>query len=119
MKGLPLTYGKDMQEDKEPAFDAFDNLSLAIAAMDGMVKDLEPNREAMRGAAAGGHSTANDLADWLVRRLGLPLSRSSPYHGKLLALAEKKGCCDLAGLDLADMRKINARSPRSLRRADR
>jgi argininosuccinate lyase len=106
MKGLPLTYAKDMQEDKEPAFDAFDNLSLAIAAMTGMVKDLEPNREAMRRAAAEGHSTATDLADWLVRRLGLAFREAHHVTGRLLALAEKKGC-DLAGLDLADMREIN------------
>jgi argininosuccinate lyase len=106
LKGLPLTYDRDMQEDKEPAFDAFDNLSLAIAAMTGMVKDLEPNREAMRRAAAEGHSTATDLADWLVRRLGLAFREAHHVTGRLLALAEKKGC-DLAGLDLADMREIN------------
>src|SRR5919201_5328046 len=104
MKGLPLTYGKDMQEDKEPAFDALDNLSLAIAAMTGMVEDMEPNREAMRQAAAQGHSTATDLADWLVRELGLPFREAHHVTGALVALADRKGS-DLAGLDLAEMQK--------------
>src|SRR3954447_21154486 len=72
MKGLPLAYSKDMQEDKEPAFDALDNLSLALAAMTGMIGDLVPDRAAMREAAAQGFSTATDLADWLVRERGLP-----------------------------------------------
>ncbi len=72
MKGLPLAYSKDMQEDKEVAFDALDSLGLAIAAMTGMVDDMEPNAEAMRAAAGGGYSTATDLADWLVRVLKLP-----------------------------------------------
>jgi argininosuccinate lyase len=108
MKGLPLAYGKDMQEDKEPAFDALDNLSLAIAAMTGMVKDMEPNAEAMRKAAAQGHATATDLADWLVRALGLPFREAHHVTGTLVALAEKKGC-DLAALDLAQIQKVNAR----------
>ena len=72
MKGLPLAYGKDMQEDKEPTFDATDSLSLAIAAMAGMVDDLEANPDAMRAALDAGFPTATDLADWLVRELGLP-----------------------------------------------
>jgi len=72
MKGLPLAYAKDMQEDKEPVFDALDALKLGIAAMTGMVADLEPDLRAMKRAAAIGHSTATDLADWLVLNLGLP-----------------------------------------------
>ncbi|QIG48148.1 argininosuccinate lyase [Nordella sp. HKS 07] len=106
MKGLPLTYSKDMQEDKEPAFDAIDNLSLAIAAMTGMVKDLEPNAKVMRAAAAQGFATATDLADWLVRALGLPFREAHHVTGALVALAEKKNC-DLASLSLTDMHSVN------------
>jgi len=106
MKGLPLTYGKDMQEDKEPAFDAIDNFSLAIAAMTGMVKDLEPNAKAMRAAAAQGFATATDLADWLVRTLGMPFREAHHVTGALVALAEKKNC-DLASLSLTDMHSVN------------
>jgi argininosuccinate lyase len=108
MKGLPLTYAKDMQEDKEPAFDAIDNLSLAIAAMTGMVKDLEPDAKAMRAAAAQGFATATDLADWLVRALGLPFREAHHVTGALVALAEKKNC-ELAGLSLTDMHSVNDR----------
>ncbi|MFL5259369.1 MAG: argininosuccinate lyase [Hyphomicrobiales bacterium] len=108
MKGLPLAYGKDMQEDKEPAFDALDNLSLAIAAMTGMIADLEPNVREMRRAAGAGHATATDLADWLVRKLGLPFREAHHVTGALVALAEKKGC-DLASLDIADMATIEPR----------
>jgi argininosuccinate lyase len=106
MKGLPLTYAKDMQEDKEPTFDAIDNFSLAIAAMTGMIKDLEPNAKAMRAAAAQGFATATDLADWLVRTLGLPFREAHHVTGSLVALAEKKNC-DLASLSLTDMHSIN------------
>jgi argininosuccinate lyase len=108
MKGLPLTYSKDMQEDKEPAFDAFDSLSLAIAAMAGMVRDMRPDAAAMRAAAATGFSTATDLADWLVRVLKLPFREAHHVAGKLVAMAEAQGC-DLAQLKLADMRKIEPR----------
>ena len=72
MKGLPMAYSKDMQEDKQMTFDALDNLSLAVAAMAGMIADLEPRSDRMRTAAAQGFSTATDLADWLVRVLGMP-----------------------------------------------
>ena len=108
MKGLPLTYSKDMQEDKEPAFDAIDNLSLAIAATAGMVRDLEPNVEVMRLAAASGFSTATDLADWLVRTLKMPFRDAHHVAGSLVALAEKQGC-DLPELKLEDMQKIEKR----------
>ena len=108
MKGLPLTYSKDMQEDKEPAFDAFDHLSLAIAAMTGMVKDMVPNVDEMRKAAASGFSTATDLADWLVRTLKMPFRDAHHVTGSLVALAEKKAC-DLPELPLADMQKIEKR----------
>src|SRR6201992_4414867 len=73
MKGLPLTYSKDMQEDKVPAFEAFDALELSLRAMAGMIADLEPNAERMAAAAGAGFSTATDLADWLVRGAGPPL----------------------------------------------
>jgi argininosuccinate lyase len=108
MKGLPLTYSKDLQEDKEPAFDAIDNLSLAIAATAGMVRDMVPNAEAMRKAASSGFSTATDLADWLVRTLKMPFREAHHVAGSLVALAEKQGC-DLPELALADMQKIEPR----------
>jgi argininosuccinate lyase len=108
MKGLPLTYSKDMQEDKEPAFDAIDSLSLAIAATAGMVRDLVPNAEVMRLAAASGFSTATDLADWLVRTLKIPFREAHHVAGSLVALAEKQSC-DLPELKLEDMQKIESR----------
>ena len=108
MKGLPLTYSKDMQEDKEPAFDAIDNLSLAIAATAGMVRDMTPNADVMRRAAASGFSTATDLADWLVRTLKMPFREAHHVAGSLVALAEKQGC-NLPELALADMQKIEPR----------
>ena len=113
MKGLPLTYSKDMQEDKEPAFDAIDNLSLAIAATAGMVRDLVPNAEVMRLAAASGFSTATDLADWLVRTLKMPFRDAHHVAGSLVALAEKQGC-DLPELKLEDMQKIESRITRDV-----
>ncbi len=111
MKGLPLTYSKDMQEDKEPAFDAFDSLSLAIAAMTGMVQDMAPNEAEMRKSAASGFSTATDMADWLVRALKMPFREAHHVTGSLVALAEEKGC-DLPELALADMQKIEPRITR-------
>ncbi len=108
MKGLPLTYSKDMQEDKEPAFDAFDSLSLAIAAMTGMVKDMVPNEKTMRQAAMSGFSTATDLADWLVRTLKMPFRDAHQATGSLVALAEKKAC-DLPELKLGDMQSVEPR----------
>jgi argininosuccinate lyase len=106
MKGLPLAYSKDMQEDKEPFFDALDSLGLALLATTGMVRDMEPDREAMRAAAARGFSTATDLADWLVRILRLPFREAHHVTGKLVALAEKRGL-DLKDLDLKEMQTIH------------
>jgi argininosuccinate lyase len=106
MKGLPLTYSKDMQEDKEAAFDAFASLRLAISAMTGMVEDLQPNVDAMRAAASGGYSTATDLADWLVRTQGLPFREAHHITGRIVAAAEAKGVA-LDKLPLADMRAIS------------
>ncbi|MBS1301004.1 argininosuccinate lyase [Loktanella sp. SALINAS62] len=106
MKGLPLTYSKDMQEDKEQVFDAADNLMLALAAMAGMVADMSANRDALRAAAATGFSTATDLADWLVRELGLPFRDAHHITGSLVAMAEKQGC-DLPDLSLAQMQSVH------------
>ena len=107
MKGLPLAYSKDMQEDKEQVFDAADHLMLALAAMTGMLSDLTANRDRMEAAAASGFSTATDLADWLVRDLGLPFRDAHHVTGSLVALAERKGC-DLPDLTLADMQSVHA-----------
>lgn len=108
MKGLPLAYGKDMQEDKEPLFDALDTLSLSIAAMTGMIDDLEPNLPELRAAADSGFSTATDLADWLVRVLGLPFRQAHHVTGGLVAKAEGRGV-DLADLSLAEMQEVEPR----------
>jgi argininosuccinate lyase len=107
MKGLPLTYSKDMQEDKEQTFDAADSLMLALAAMTGMVADMTANRDVLKSAASSGFSTATDLADWLVRELGLPFREAHHVTGSLVALAESKGC-DLPDLTLADMQGVHA-----------
>ncbi|MFD1343523.1 argininosuccinate lyase [Litorisediminicola beolgyonensis] len=106
MKGLPLAYSKDMQEDKEQVFDAADTLALALAAMEGMVRDMTANRPALERAAASGFSTATDLADWLVRVLGLPFREAHHVTGALVARAEAKGC-DLPELTLAEMREVH------------
>jgi argininosuccinate lyase len=106
MKGLPLTYSKDMQEDKEQVFDAADTLMLGLAAMTGMVGDMNANREALKAAAGSGFSTATDLADWLVRALGLPFREAHHVTGTLVALAEKEGC-DLPELSLTAMQKVH------------
>ena len=107
MKGLPLTYSKDMQEDKEQVFDAADNLMLALAAMEGMVRDMSANRANLEAAASSGFSTATDLADWLVRALGLPFREAHHVTGSLVAMAEKKGC-DLTDLSLSEMQSAHA-----------
>ncbi len=106
MKGLPLAYSKDMQEDKEQVFDAADSLMLALAAMEGMVRDMTANLEVLETAAAAGFSTATDLADWLVRELDMAFRDAHHVTGTLVALAEKKGC-DLAELPLEEMRSVH------------
>ena len=108
MKGLPLTYSKDMQEDKEPVFDAADALALALAAMTGMVRDMWPNAEVLRAAAGAGFATATDLADWCVRVLNIPFRDAHHVTGSLVKMAEDRGC-DLADLSLADMRTVEPR----------
>ena len=106
MKGLPLAYSKDMQEDKEQVFEAADTLALSLAAMAGMVEDMAANPEPMRAAAAAGFSTATDLADWLVRELGLPFREAHHVTGTLVAEAEKRGC-DLSDLSLDIMQSVH------------
>jgi len=107
MKGLPLTYSKDMQEDKEQVFDAADNLMLALAAMEGMVKDMTANQDSLEAAAGSGFSTATDLADWLVRALNMPFRDAHHVTGSLVAMAESKDC-DLPDLTLEDMQSVHA-----------
>ncbi|WP_339817939.1 argininosuccinate lyase [uncultured Paracoccus sp.] len=106
MKGLPLAYSKDMQEDKEQVFDAADTLMLALAAMTGMLSDLTANRDRLEAAAGAGFSTATDLADWLVRELGLPFRDAHHVTGSLVALAEQGGV-DLPDLKLAQMQSVH------------
>ncbi|WP_068310774.1 argininosuccinate lyase [Polycladidibacter hongkongensis] len=105
MKGLPLTYSKDMQEDKEQAFDALPNLSLALAAMTGMVRDLEPNTKVLKKAAGCGYATATDLADWCVRVLGMPFRDAHHVTGSLVKLAVERNV-ELHRLSLADMQSV-------------
>jgi argininosuccinate lyase len=105
MKGLPLAYAKDLQEDKEGTFDALSTLSLVIAATAGMVRDLEPDEKRMKAAAAGGYSTATDLADYLVRELKLPFRDAHAAVGKLVSRAEKAGL-PLHRLPIAEMKAV-------------
>ena len=91
LKGLPLAYAKDLQDDKPPVFDAHDLLSLSLAAMAGMVAELTFDPERMRAAAAAGHSTATDLADWLVREAGVPFREAHHIAGRAVAAAEAAG----------------------------
>jgi argininosuccinate lyase len=114
MKGLPLAYAKDMQEDKEPVFDAVEAWALALAATAGMVRDLVPDAARMRDAAGQGFATATDLADWLVRALGLPFRDAHHVTGRLVAAAEAKGG-DLGGLTLAEMQAVEPRITEAVR----
>ena len=107
MKGLPLAYAKDMQEDKEPVFDAAEAWTLCLAAMAGMARDMTPDTDRMRALAGSGFATATDLADWLVRVLKLPFRSAHHVTGRLVALAEARGV-DLAGLSLAEMQGVEA-----------
>jgi argininosuccinate lyase len=107
MKGLPLAYAKDMQEDKEPAFDAAEAWALSLAATAGMVRDMTPDTARMREFAGSGFATATDLADWLVRVLRLPFRSAHHVTGRLVAMAEAKGV-DLADLSLDEMRSVEA-----------
>ncbi|MDE2007476.1 MAG: argininosuccinate lyase, partial [Rhodospirillales bacterium] len=108
MKGLPLAYAKDMQEDKEGVFDAAGAWTLALAATAGMARDLVADTARMREYAGAGFATATDLADWLVRVLKMPFREAHHVAGRLVALAERQGV-DLGGLSLEDMRGIEPR----------
>ena len=107
MKGLPLAYAKDMQEDKEPVFDAADTLALCIAVITGMVQDIAFDLERMKAAAGEGYATATDLADWLVRVLAMPFREAHHVTGRLVRLAEEKGC-GLEDLSLEEMGAVEA-----------
>jgi argininosuccinate lyase len=108
LKGLPMAYGKDMQEDKEGTFDALASLSLCIAAMAGMVRDMTPDAKRMKQAAGSGHATATDLADWLVRNIGVPFREAHHVTGRIVSLAEQEGVA-LDRLPLASMQGIEPR----------
>jgi argininosuccinate lyase len=108
IKGLPLAYSKDMQEDKEGTFDALDTLAICLAAMSGMVRDMEPNPKVMRKAAGAGYATATDLADWLVRELKLPFREAHHVTGRIVARASEQGIA-LEKLSLADLTAVEPR----------
>ncbi|MBI2241625.1 MAG: argininosuccinate lyase [Magnetospirillum gryphiswaldense] len=105
MKGLPLAYSKDMQDDKEPVFEVADTMELAIAAMTGMIADLTVNTDVLAGAAGAGFTTATDIADWCVRELKMPFRRAHHVAGSLVKMAEDKNC-DLQDLSLAEMQSV-------------
>jgi argininosuccinate lyase len=108
MKGLPLSYAKDMQEDKEGTFDALRTLSLCVAAMSGMVRDMEPNVKVMKKAAGAGYATATDLADWLVRTLKTPFREAHHVTARLVGVASDKG----VGLEKLTLAELQAVEPR-------
>ena len=108
MKGLPLTYGKDMQEDKEQIFDAADTMELTLAAMAGMVADLNPVPARMAAAAGAGFATATDLADWLARSLGIPFREAHHLTGRIVAEAERRG----SALEQVPLEAMQAIEPR-------
>jgi argininosuccinate lyase len=108
LKGLPLTYSKDMQEDKEPVFDTDATIALCLAAMTGMVAGMTANTARMHAAAGAGFATATDLADWLVRTLDLPFREAHHITGRIVARAEALGV-ELADLPLGEFQAINAR----------
>jgi argininosuccinate lyase len=108
MKGLPLAYAKDLQEDKEATFDALETLSLLIAAMTGMVKDIEPDEKRMKAMAGDGYSTATDLADWLVRKLAIPFREAHEITGKIVTRAAAAGQA-LHRMPLAEMQSVDKR----------
>jgi argininosuccinate lyase len=105
MKGLPLAYSKDMQEDKEGTFDALQSLSLCLAAINGMVLDIQPDLKKLKASAGSGYATATDLADWLVKTLKLPFRRAHHVTGELVGLAAQRGI-GLEKLSLEEMQKV-------------
>jgi argininosuccinate lyase len=108
MKGLPLAYSKDMQDDKEPVFEAADTLELCLAAMTGMIADLTVDKERMAGAAGAGFTTATDIADWLVQKADLPFRQAHHITGRVVKMAEEKGC-GLEDLSLAELKSVDER----------
>lgn len=108
MKGLPLAYSKDMQEDKECAFDAFDNVILCVKAMTGMVKTMQVNKDKMKQSLESGFPTATDLADWLVQKLNIPFRQAHHITGSIVKLAENKNC-KLEELSLEDMQDVESK----------
>ena len=106
MKGLPLTYSKDMQEDKPPVFDASEALEISLAAMAGMIEDMEVNKPRMLEAAGAGFTTATDLADWAVRALGMPFRDAHHLAARAVGLAAEKNV-GLEDLSLGDYQSIN------------
>jgi argininosuccinate lyase len=108
MKGLPLAYSKDMQDDKEPVFEACDLLMLSLEALAGMIETVEFVPQRMRAAAAQGYSTATDLADWLVREADVPFREAHHITGRAVKAAEERGC-DLADLPLEVLQAIDPR----------
>lgn len=108
LKGLPLAYAKDLQDDKAPLFDAHDLLMVSLAAMAGMVAELQFDSERMRAAAAAGHATATDLADWLAANAGVPFREAHHIAGRAVAVAEAKGM-GLDQLSLDELRSIDPR----------
>jgi argininosuccinate lyase len=108
MKGLPLAYSKDMQDDKEPVFEAADTLELCLAAMTGMIADLTVDKDRMAGAAGAGFTTATDIADWLVQRADVPFRQAHHITGRVVKMAEEKGC-GLEDLSLAELQSVDER----------
>ncbi|OAI22629.1 argininosuccinate lyase [Methylosinus sp. R-45379] len=108
MKGLPLAYSKDMQEDKEGTFDALDNFTLCVAAMAGMIRDMSVDRPRMRKAAGAGYATATDLADWLVRALNLPFREAHHVTGRIVGIAAERNV-GLEKLPLETMQEVEPR----------
>ncbi len=108
MKGLPMAYAKDMQEDKEPVFDAIEAISLCLAATAGMTRDMKADTARMAALAGSGFSTATDLADWLVRVLKMPFRDAHHVTGRIVRLAEERGI-DISELELAEMQRVEPR----------
>ena len=108
MKGLPLAYSKDMQDDKEPVFEAADTMELSLAAMSGMIRDLTVNAPRLKESAGAGFTTATDIADWLVRVAGVPFRQAHHIAGRIVRLAEAKECA-LDALSVADFQSVDSR----------
>ncbi len=113
MKALPLTYNKDMQEDKQAVFESYDTLVLCLSAMEGMITTATWNKQQMRDAADSGFATATALADWLVMELGMPFRDAHHVTGRIVKMAETKGC-KLQDLSLAELQKAEAKITKAI-----